>query len=282
MFGAWGVDVVLGDVVALRGVDLAVPHGSVNAVVGGDGAGKTTLLRCLVGRLDPTAGRVRRPGRSRIGYMPATSGTWRDLTVEENIDFVASAYSMSQDHRRRRRRDLLERAGLTDVTDRPAGQLSGGMRQKLGFVVAVLHQPELLVLDEPSTGVDPVSRVELWRLVAEAAAGGAAVAMATSYLDEAERASTITVLDQGHVLAAGTRDQVMASVPGVITAPEHPAGAEHTWRRGRTVRQWLPEPAVAGSEPAAGPALADTDLELEDVVIALMMHREARTTTAQP
>jgi ABC-2 type transport system ATP-binding protein len=154
--------------------------------------------------------------------MPSTSGTWRHLTVDENIDFVAKAYRITGKELRAKRSDLLGKAGLEHAGDRLAGQLSGGMRQKLGFVLAILHEPTLLVLDEPTTGVDPVSRVELWRLISEAAAGGAAVAMATTYLDEAERASTVLVLDRGHTLASDTTNEVSRSLPGTITVAERP------------------------------------------------------------
>lgn len=271
-FGVRGLDKDFDGVAALRGVDLDVPGGSIVAVVGGDGAGKTTLLRCLVGRLAPTAGEVRRPDRRRVGYMPSTSGTWRDLTVAENFDFAAGAYSMDASVRRRRRDELLERAALAAAADRPARNLSGGMRQKLGFVLAVLHEPDLLVLDEPSTGVDPVSRVELWRLIADAAASGTAVAMATTYLDEAERASRVAVLDDGRVIAEGTRDTVMASTPGYITAPRAPTCPERAWRRGDEIRQWHPGNSSGAARNAdAGPALTAADLEFEDVVIARLL-----------
>jgi ABC-2 type transport system ATP-binding protein len=264
-FGVSALDMRFGSVEALRSVDLRVPSGSVVAVVGGDGAGKTTLLRCLVGRHAPTSGEVRRPPRHRIGYMPSTSGTWRELTVDENIDFVAAAFKMTGPSLDRRRADLLERAGLTEVGNRLAADLSGGMRQKLGFVLATVHEPELLVLDEPSTGVDPVSRVELWRLVAEAAAAGTAVAMATTYLDEAERASTVTVLDRGRAIAAGTSDEVRDSMPGHITAVEHPSVPARSWRRGRAIREWHPAPD--GPSP-----LPRSQLDFEDVVIARLLH----------
>lgn len=272
-FGVEEVRVDLGGRAVLRDVDLQVPGGSVVAVVGGDGAGKSTLLRCLVGRVVPSAGVVRRPDRERVGYMPATSGTWRDLTVDENIDFVAQAFDMPAADRNRRRAELLERAGLTEASDRLAGHLSGGMRQKLGFVSAMLHEPDLLVLDEPSTGVDPVSRVELWRLIAEAAADGTAVVLATTYLDEAERASSVTVLDAGVVLAAGTLDEVMASIPGTITSPDVADDPARAWRRGPVVREWHP----AGAEADAGGMPAG--LDLEDGVIALMLQRRAGAET---
>jgi ABC-2 type transport system ATP-binding protein len=131
-----------------------------------------------------------------------------------------------------------------------------------------MHDPELLVLDEPSTGVDPVSRIELWRLIAEAAAAGAAVVMATTYLDEAERANSVSVLDRGRIIASGSRDEVMGSFPGVITAPAEPHVVEHSWRRGRSIREWHPP----GSVDDATSTLAIADLDFEDVVIARLLN----------
>lgn len=270
-FGVSGLDKRFGDIHALRGVDLDVPTGSAVAVVGGDGAGKTTLLRCLVGRYAPTAGQVRRPSSRRIGYMPSTSGTWHGLTVDENVEFVSEAFEMSKSDRNRRRAELLERAGLIEVSDRLAAQLSGGMRQKLGFVLAMLHAPELLVLDEPSTGVDPVSRVELWRLIAQAASSGTAVAIATTYLDEAERATSVTVLDRGRAIATGTSDDVTDSMPGYITAPDRPSVADHSWRRGSSIREWHPAKDRTSATPDDGGRLSSADLDFEDVVIARML-----------
>ena len=267
-FGVAGVHVAIDGVDVLRGVDVLVPAGYVVAVVGGDGAGKSTLLRCLVGRVAPERGTVTRPDRAAIGYMPSTSGTWRQLTVDENIEFVGSAFGMSGPSLTRRREELLERADLADVTDRLAGDLSGGMRQKLGFLLAVLHSPELLVLDEPSTGVDPVSRVELWRLIAEAAVRGAAVAIATAYLDEAERATTVHVLDDGRVIATGDRDELTSSFPGSISTVSTATVTERSWRRGRSIREWIPDGAV-GSD---GPDRRRIDRpDFEDVVMARLL-----------
>ena len=136
-----------------------------------------------------------RPGA--IGYFPASTGTYPDLTVAENLAFRATAYNLRGPQAAARAAELTELAGLTAARDRPAGGLSGGMRRKLGVIAAMLHQPELLVLDEPSTGVDPVSRSGLWWLITRAAADGAAVVLATTYLDEAERAGMVLVLDAG-------------------------------------------------------------------------------------
>ena len=166
------------------------------------------------------------PPRWRTGYLPAGSGTYPDLSVAENLAFRATAYRIPPQTARQRSAELLERAGLDEVTGRLAGQLSGGMRQKLGVIAAMLHRPDLLVLDEPTTGVDPVSRADLWWLIARAAADGAAVVLATSYLDEAERAHHVLVLDAGSELASGTPDQIVAAMRGTLTVTgTRPAGA---------------------------------------------------------
>ncbi len=199
---AWGVHdltVRYGARTALDGVSLEAPGGAVSAVVGADGAGKTTLLRALAGVIRPAAGRVRRPDRRRIGYVAGASGVYEDLSVDENVAFVADAYGISGRERDTRIERLLEETGLSGTGGRLAGRLSGGMRQKLAFALAMLHEPDLLVLDEPTTGVDPVSRADLWRLIAAAAAGGAAVVVSTTYLDEARRAATVVLLEDGRV-----------------------------------------------------------------------------------
>src|SRR5262250_2417181 len=210
---AWGVEevcVAYGKTVALDCVTLSVPPGQVTAVVGGDGAGKSTLLRCLAGALAPDSGTVRRPAKERAGYLPARSGIYPDLTVAENLDFRARGYGMSRQAAAERAAEYLDRAGLAKASDRLAGQLSGGMRQKLAVIAAMLHHPDLIVLDEPTTGVDPVSRSGLWWLIARAAAEGCAIVLATTYLDEAERCASVLVLDSGMVLASGTAEKIVA------------------------------------------------------------------------
>ena len=198
----WGVrDVTVryGRRAALEHVTLELRPGEVAAVIGGDGAGKTTLLRALAGVVRPASGQVCRPGRRRIGYVAGASGVYDDLSVAENIAFVAAAYGLAGHDRDERVAELLARTGLVGTGDRLAGRLSGGMRQKLAFALAMLHEPDLLVLDEPTTGVDPISRAELWQLIAAAAAGGAAVVVSTTYLDEARRASDIVLLEDGRM-----------------------------------------------------------------------------------
>lgn len=284
-YGASDLVVRFGKRTALRDVSLTAPDGQVTAVVGGDGAGKTTLLRCLAGALAPDSGAVRRPPKERVGYLPASSGLYPDLTVAENLDFRAQSYGMTRLETRERSAKYLERAGLASAADRLAGHLSGGMRQKLAVIAALLHNPELLVLDEPTTGVDPVSRSGLWRLIATAAARGSAVVLATSYLDEAERCASVLVLDAGLPLATGTPDSIMADSPGIIramrTRPENGL-TRRVWRRGG---QWLVwEPAPGNVATAARHGATDGDVitpDLQDAVTVAALARIADDSRAQ-
>ena len=277
----WGtedVSVRFGSTLALDHVWFRAEPGQVSAVVGGDGAGRTTLLRCLAGALAPTSGRVRRPARLATGYMSAGSGTYPDLSVAENLAFRATAYRIPPETARQRGAELLARAGLDKVTGRLAGHLSGGMRQKLGVITAMLHRPDLLVLDEPTTGVDPVSRADLWLLIARAAADGAAVVLATSYLDEAERAQHVLVLDAGSELASGTADQIVAAMRGTLTVTgTRPAGeaGRRAWRREGRWRVWDPGPAPgAGDGGAVRP-------DLQDAVTVAALARELARADAE-
>jgi len=276
-WGATGLTVRYGKKTALSGITLRAPVGQVTAVVGGDGAGKTTLLRCLAGSLAPTAGAVHKPVKDRIGYLPSSSGIYPDLTVAENLDFRATAYGISRRSRepwRERAAEYLDRAGLADAANRLASQLSGGMRQKLAVIAAMLHQPELLVLDEPTTGIDPVSRSGLWWLIARAAAEGCAVVLSTTYLDEAERCASVLVLDAGTALASGTSTEIVAAMPGVLCGvAAKPAGeaASRAWRRGGRWRVWEERP----------PDTPGTDLitpDLQDAVTVAAIAREIKTS----
>ena len=269
---AWGatqVCVAYGKTVALDGVTLSAPAGQVTAVVGGDGAGKSTLLRCLAGALAPDSGTITRPSKEQTGYLPASSGIYPDLTVAENLEFRAKAYGMSRPDARDRAVEYLDRAGLTTAAGRLAGQLSGGMRQKLAVIAAMLPQPELLVLDEPTTGVDPVSRSGLWWLIARAAAEGCAVVLATTYLDEAERCASVLVLDAGTALASGPPEEIVAAMPGALyAAAARPAGdaAARSWRRAGRWRTWSPGPG--------GPDGGRIAPDLQDAVIVAAISRQ--------
>jgi len=273
-WGASEVEVRFGGLVALDGVSLEVPTGQVTAVVGGDGAGKTTLLRLLAGATRTDRGEVRRPEAARIGYLAATSGTYPDLTVEENLEFAASAYGVAASEARERALEYLERTGLAAAGQRLAGRLSGGMRQKLGVVRALVHRPELVVLDEPTTGIDPVSRVDLWWLIARAAADGAAVVFSTTYLDEAERATTLLVLDAGRALASGTAGNIVAAMPGTLWACVTPPGGDErhrAWRRGTGWRLW--QPAV--DDEGGGTGRRQLEPDLQDAVTVLALAHDA-------
>jgi ABC-2 type transport system ATP-binding protein len=272
------VFVAYGKTPALEDIWLPAPPGQVTVVAGGDGAGKTTLLRCLAGALAPNSGEVRTPGARRIGYLPAGSGTYPDLTVAENLAFRAAAYGLPASRARERSAELIAKAGLATARDRLAGQLSGGMRQKLGVIAALLPQPDLLILDEPTTGIDPVSRAGLWRLIAGAAAAGAAVVLATTYLDEAERAASVLVLADGQALGTGTPDQIVAAMPGAIVGlAGPPAGADRarSWCRGGDWRIWAPPGAPV---PAGERIMPD----LQDAVTVAALAREPQPEPDPP
>jgi ABC-2 type transport system ATP-binding protein len=277
-FGASGLRLRYTAAVALDDVSLTIARGQLTAVVGGDGAGKTSLLRCLAGAVRPDAGEVRSPGSLRIGYLPASSGVYPDLTVAENLAFRASAYRLPGATAIERADELMTRAGLSAARDRLGGQLSGGMRQKLGVIAALLHRPQLLILDEPSTGVDPVSRSDLWSLIASAAADGAAVVLATTYLDDAQRASTVLVLEAGRQLAAGSPAEIVAGMPGtVVGSAARPAGAagRRAWRRGASWRVWCP-PGTSYPGERIQPDLQDA------VTVAALAHDDEGREPDEP
>jgi ABC-2 type transport system ATP-binding protein len=240
----WGLDdasVVFGSRTALDAVTLRVEPSTASIVVGGDGAGKSTLLRAMVGLVRLSSGVARRPRKKEIGYIPATAGLYVDLTVDENVAFSAGAYGLRGPELAKRSTEMLERIGLADARTRLGGQLSGGMQRKLAVGMALLHRPNMLVLDEPTTGVDPVSRAELWRLISGAAAAGSAVVVATTYVDEAHRASTVVLLEQGRSIAVGSPSDIIAAVPGklgVVESMQQPQAL--SWRWGKTWRVWAP------------------------------------------
>lgn len=257
----WGLSDVratLGRTPALDGVTVPAEPGQVTVIVGGDGAGKSTCLRVLAGLLPPDSGTVRRPPKAHIGYVPATAGLYADLTVQENIDFTARAYGLTGAERAGRESRILERTGLSAARRRLGGQLSGGMRRKLATGLALLHAPELLIIDEPTTGVDPVSRVELWKLITGAAADGAAVVVSTTYVNEAARAGQVVLLEAGKELASGSPDDILRSVPGVVgtaAGPERPGGP--AWRRGVSWRVWAPDGRLPSGSDRVEPDFED-------------------------
>lgn len=268
----WGLEDVWasrGRTLALDGVTVPAEPSGITVVVGGDGAGKSTCLDVLAGLLEPDAGVARRPPKERIGYVPATAGVFADLTVSENLDFTARAYRVASRERPHRAVNMLERTRLTAARHRLAGQLSGGMKRKLAVGMALLHSPELLVIDEPTTGVDPVSRAELWRLIAGAAADGAAVVASTTYVNEAARAASVVLLEAGEMLASGSPDDILRGVPGLLGTV---SGAERptrlSWRRGANWRVWAPDGALpAGVRPVRP--------DFEDAVVVASLAADA-------
>jgi ABC-2 type transport system ATP-binding protein len=268
----WGLENVVvdyGDRRALTEVSFEARPASILAIVGGDGAGKTTALRALTGLVKPTSGEVRRPRPERIGAVPTSSGVYPDLTVVENLEFVARAYKVARRDAQRRTEELLDSAQLVEARTRLGGQLSGGMRQKLALTMALLPAPQLLVLDEATTGVDPVSRGELWRLMARAVAQGTSLVLATTYLDEAERAHSLLVLHEGRTLLSGTPQEAVESLPGSVFATDDRPEARDSWRRGKRWHAWFPE----GTSPEGRPI--EHDLQDAVVVAALRAQREA-------
>jgi len=207
---------------ALSGVDLQLDGCQIVGIVGPDGAGKTTLLRALAGLLDISAGEATVLGydlradvtdfKAHIGYVPQAFGLHRDLSVMENLRFTARLHRLPAQQFRQRAEDLLRRIGLMPFVDRPAGALSGGMKQKLAVANALLLSPRLLLLDEPTAGVDVMARAELWAML-ERERNTALIVMSTSYLDEAERCDRLVYLDAGRVVAIGTPAQLRAAVP---------------------------------------------------------------------
>ena len=207
---------------ALSGIDLTLTRPEVVGIVGPDGAGKSTLLRSLVGLLDVQADEALvlghdlrgdvTPLKERTGYVPQVFSLHRDLTVAENLAFTARLHRLPPAEAGRRIGDLLKRTALEPFTDRVAGALSGGMKQKLAVANALLPNPTMLVLDEPTAGVDVQARAEIWQLLVRAAAE-ALVILSTSYLDEAAACDRLVYLDEGRVVASGTPAELEARVP---------------------------------------------------------------------
>ena len=220
---------------ALDGVSLEVEHGTLTALVGPDGAGKTTLIRLATGLMTADGGELKVLGvdvaadpqqvQDRIGYMPQKFGLYEDLSVQENLDLYADLHGVTAGERRERYPRLMEMTALGAFVQRLAGRLSGGMKQKLGLACTLVRSPELLLLDEPTVGVDPLSRRELWEIILQLVDDqGLTVMLSTSYLDEAERCDHVVVMHQGKVLAQGPPGDVSELAAGHVFVAEPPAG----------------------------------------------------------
>jgi ABC-2 type transport system ATP-binding protein len=224
---ASGLRKIFGSTVAVDGIDLHVATGEIFGLVGSDGAGKTTTLRLLVGALRPDDGQVSICGfdlskqveqaRAKIGYLSQRFSLYEDLSVLENIRFFAEVRGLSAHDWMPRSLEILEFVGLAEFKDRRAGQLSGGMKQKLGLATALVHQPSVLLLDEPTTGVDPVTRQDFWQLIIRLVGQeSVAVVISTPYMDEASRCQRIGFMRSGRFMLEGTPSQLRATLNGRI------------------------------------------------------------------
>jgi ABC-2 type transport system ATP-binding protein len=213
-----GLTKAFGDVTAVSGLDLVVRRGEIFGLIGPDGAGKTTTMRILSGIMRPDGGEAVVLGRDvvanpesvkeHIGYMSQRFGLYEDLTVAENIEFYADLYLVPKRKRTPRFERLMEFSRLSPFLDRLAGNLSGGMKQKLGLACALIHTPELLLLDEPTNGVDPVSRREFWKMLYELLKEGVTIFISTPYMDEADRCHRVGIMDQSALIVSDTPESI--------------------------------------------------------------------------
>ena len=234
-----GVTRHFGTLAAVNGLDLEVRHGEIFALGGPDGAGKTTLLRLLCGVLTPDAGEavvagfnvVAEPERvkTRIGYMPQRFSLYGDLTVMENLQLYAGLHEVRPEEFPQKAEQLLADFRLSPFQSRLAQYLSGGMKQKLALVCTLIHEPEVLLLDEPTTGVDPVSRQQFWRILYGLNRRGITIFVSTPYMDEAERAAHVGLMNQGRIIATGSPATLRAEMEGeileVVAEPQEAAKA---------------------------------------------------------
>ncbi len=293
-----GLAHAFGPVTAIAALDLDVQRGELFGLIGPDGAGKSTAIRLLCGLLRPTGGEGSVLGcdlrgdpariKAQIGYLAQEFTLYGDVTVDENFSFFAGLHGVSESDSRRE--ELLEFTRLTPFRTRLAGALSGGMKKKLALACTLIHTPALLLLDEPTTGVDPVSRGEFWSILGAVLERGVTIVMTTPYLDEAERCHRICLLNAGRVILTGTPDKIKGAMPGLmyeIFSPDSRATyavlrnkwpAAHLVLLGDRVRFWAPvdENGVTGSlailkaegiEPTACVPVLPT---LEDAMIGLL------------
>jgi ABC-2 type transport system ATP-binding protein len=219
-----------GHVTAVDGIDLDIPRARIYGFLGPNGSGKSTTIRMLCGLLQPTAGTVDVLGhemprdaeqlRTRLGYMTQKFSLWDDLTVSENLDFMAQVFGLPAQRRRTRVAVVAEEFSLKSLFKQRAGTLSGGQRQRLALAAATLHEPELLLLDEPTSAVDPQSRRDFWESLFELVARGVTILVSTHYMDEAERCHQLAILASGRIVAQGAPQQLMSDIPASVVEVE--------------------------------------------------------------
>jgi len=294
-----------GATVAVRDLSLSVARGEIFALLGPDGAGKTTTLRMLCGAVAPDAGSAvidgidlsRDPERvhARLGYMPQRFSLYADLTVQENLDFYAALFAVPDEARAERERRLMEFSGLSAFRGRLAAQLSGGMKQKLALACTLIHEPAVLLLDEPTAGVDPVSRREFWRILYDLNRQGVTILVSTTYMDEADRCTTVGLLYAGDLVSVEDPGAMKRRMRGDVIefVAEPRATARHVIERSKEI---LSETligdrfhAVVADAAAALPALTErlrgagvqvrdarkVPPSLEDVFVTIIAERRA-------
>ncbi|MBL0728284.1 ABC transporter ATP-binding protein [Piscinibacter sp. HJYY11] len=292
-----------GDRVVVNQFDMRVPRGRIYGFLGPNGSGKTTTIRMLCGLLTPDEGEGTCLGhdirtealkiKREVGYMTQRFGLYEDLSIEENLDFIARVYGVAD--RKRQVAETLERLGLTTRAQQLAGSLSGGWKQRLALAACLIHAPQLLLLDEPTAGVDPAARRDFWDQIHDLAADGLTVLVSTHYMDEAERCHELAYISYGRLLTRGTVAEVIAGA-GLVTwaiSGERVVDVGHRLRAAAGIRTVAPfgatlhvsadsEEALKAATATLGEGLRITPIEpsLEDVFIALM--QQAQDNFAAP
>jgi ABC-2 type transport system ATP-binding protein len=253
LLSASGLEVRYGDHVALTGFDASLAEGLLTGLIGPDGAGKSTAIRAMCGLVKPQGGTIEIEdgplGNARtrlarlVGYMPQRFSLYTDLTIDENIVFYARLHGIGL--ARARHAELLEKMGLERFGGRLAGRLSGGMKQKLALLCVLVHEPRLIIMDEPTTGVDPVSRREFWKILGELAAQGMSILVATPYLDEAERCHEVLLMHEGATILRGDPDELVSRLGRPIF--EIPAEDAFTLKQRLEPLGWIRTVQVFGS-----------------------------------
>lgn len=293
-----------GELTAVQALSVEIAEGEIFALVGPDGAGKTTTLRMLCGLMDPTEGRAIVTGldvkdspdevKDHIGYMAQKFGLYTDLTVQENMDFYADLFGILGQERRDLSARLLQMTRMEPFRDRPAGKLSGGMKQKLALMCTLLHKPRVLFLDEPTNGVDPVSRRDFWAILYQLVRDGLTVMVATAYLDEAERANRVGMMHEGRMIRCAPPAQLRSSLEEACysvtsanlratrTALEGKPGVLAVQPSGSDLHLFLDEKTGSMEQLASGHDFEYRRItpSLEDVFIALIQKQQEQAHAA--